>query len=52
MSAKCELPCDTIQDESKEVQKLSDDETEILSFRFGFTISYLCKEHYADLENK
>ena len=46
MSAKCEFPFDS--NDSKEVQNLSDDETEILSFRFGFTISYLCKEHYDD----
>jgi hypothetical protein len=45
---KCELQCDTTNADASKVHKLSDEETEILSFRFGFPILYLCYEHYVD----
>ena len=44
----CELPCDNTNADVSKVHKLSDEETKILSFRFGFPILYLCNEHYVD----
>ena len=42
---KCELPCDRTGTGSK---VLKEEESEMLEFRFGFSIKYLCKQHYLD----
>ena len=39
----CDLPCDT---GGPKFNKLSDIETEVLKYRFGFNIVNLCHEHY------
>ena len=41
----CDLPCDT---GGPKFNKLSDIETEVLKYRFGFNIVNLCHEHYLD----
>ena len=50
MSAKveCGLPCDVEKSESEELNKLSDVQSEILEYRFGFKMFYLCEKHYDD----
>ena len=43
--ARCDLPCDN--EDGKE-HILSDEEIEILNFRFDFEIRILCHRHYQD----
>ena len=43
---KCNLPCDT--KEGCIIHKLNDEQTEVLQFRFGFQVIYLCDQHYLD----
>ena len=42
---RCDLPCD--KKKGKE-HIISDEQSEILNFRFGFEIRYLCDEHFQD----
>ena len=42
---KCELPCDFTGTES---QVLTEEESETMEFRFGFSMKNLCKHHYLD----
>ena len=41
----CDLPCDNKVTKSN---KLTDEEIEILEFRFGFSMKFLCEQHYND----
>ena len=41
----CDLPCDT---KVTEFHKLTEEEIEILEFRFGFSMKFLCQHHYYD----
>ena len=39
------MPCDT---KGTELHKLTDEQIEILEFRFGFSLKLLCRHHYYD----
>ena len=45
-AAECHLPFDRV--EGEKIHKLKEEETEVLQFRFGFEILYLCDNHYKD----
>ena len=42
---KCGLPCEK---ESIIIHELTEDEREILGYRFDFAVYFLCHEHYND----
>ena len=45
-ATKCNLPCDAM--EGGKIHKLNDEEIDVLQFRFGFEVGYLCDNHYMD----
>ena len=45
-ATKCNLPCDAM--EGGNIHKYNDEEIEVLQFRFGFEVGYLCDNHYMD----
>ena len=50
---RCGLPCDTEKTLSDgQLNKLSEKESEILEYRFGFKLFYLCEKHYDDQFSK
>ena len=42
---KCDLPCEK---ESIRIHELTEDEREILGYRFDFAVYFLCHQHYND----